>query len=97
MEGDLLRVHEKDMQIMDERFKRDNERLVSLERMQEDFLKLSGQLTEILKNQARQLDDHDERICTLEKKPGLWLDRIAGALLSALIAAAVAYLTSRGV
>ena len=55
---------EKNIQIMDERFKRDDARLVSLERMQQDFLKLSGQLTEILKNQEKRLDDHDKRLDT---------------------------------
>ena len=79
----------------DERFKRDSERLTSLERMQEDFLRLSGQLTEILKNQAKQLDDQYGRICSLEKRPGQWLDRIIGAALSAAVAAAVAFIVAR--
>lgn len=95
MEAGFREVHEKDMQIMDERFKRDAERISSLERMQEDFLKLSGQLTEILKNQTKQLDEHDTRICSIEKKPGQWYERIAGGFLSALIAAIVAFFTTR--
>jgi hypothetical protein len=88
-------VHEKDMQIMDERFKRDGDRLITLERMQEDFLKISTQLTEILKNQTKILDDHGERICALEKKPGLWFDRSIAAFLSATVAALIAYIVAK--
>ncbi len=97
MEAGFREVHEKDMQIMDERFKRDAERLSSLEEMQRQFLTLQGQLTEILKNQTKQLDGHETRLCGLEKKPEQWFERVAGGFLSALIAALVAYLTTRGV
>lgn len=93
MEGAVLReVYEADKKTFDERFARDSARLKELETMQREFLRLSGQLTEILKNQTEQLKDHDCRIDAIEKRPASWLDRITGGAVAAVIAAVVSYI-----
>lgn len=88
-------VYEIDRKMIDERFSRDNARLKELETMQKEFLRLSSQLTEILKNQTEQVKDHENRIDAIEKKPASWLDRIAGGIVSAVVAALVAFMMTK--
>ena len=90
-----LERYEAEQRRIDEHFDRDNARLKELESMQKEFLKLSGQLTEILKNQTSQIKDHENRIDAIEKKPASWIDRIAGGIISAVIAALVAFMMTK--
>lgn len=93
MEGGVIKeVYEADKKTLEERFSRDNARLKELEGMQKEFLRLSGQLTEILKNQTEQLKDHEGRLDAIEKRPASWLDRITGGAVAAVIAAVVSYI-----
>jgi chromosome segregation ATPase len=89
MEQVMKEVYEADKKALEERFSRDNARLKELEGMQKEFLRLSGQLTEILKNQTEQLKSHEGRLDAIEKRPASWIDRITGGIVSAVIAAVV--------
>lgn len=95
MDGMVIKeVYEADKKALEERFSRDNSRLKELENMQKEFLKLSGQLTEILKNQTEQLKSHECRIDAIEKRPASWLDRITGGVVAAAIATIVSYIVT---
>jgi len=95
MEGMVTKeVYEADRKTLDERFSRDNARLKELEDMQKEFLRLSGQLTEILKNQTDQLKNHECRIGEIEKRPAAWLDRIIGGIVAAAVATIVSYMVT---
>ena len=88
-------VYEAERKMIDERFSRDSARLKELESMQKDVLLLSTQLAEILKYHKEQLKDHDTRIDAIEKRPASWVDRIAGGVVSAVIAALVAFMMTK--
>ena len=81
--------------IVDERFARDKERIHKLENQQEQMLRLSIQMGEILKNQARQLENQSSRIELLERKPTVWLDRLQSGIVAAIISALVGLLMTR--
>ena len=93
------------VQIVDERFNRDKERLDKLETNMQTISELTIRMCEILDNNdkrltdseerlTKQLDDHEARLDKQESKPGAWLDRIISGVLGAVIAALVAAVMS---
>lgn len=74
----------------DERFARDKERLVKAEDNIEKITTLTLQMGEIIKQNNTKLDDHEQRLDTLEGRPSAWLDRIIAAVVGAIITGAVA-------
>ena len=90
METVLKEVCRKQTEKFDSQLSRDSARLRELENMQREFLRLSSQMTEMLRTHSEQLDGHEGRLVSLEKRPGAWFDRIAAALISAAVTAVVA-------
>lgn len=74
----------------DERFARDKERIQKAEDNIEKITTLTLQMGEIIKQNNTKLDDHEQRLDTLEGRPSAWLDRIIAAVVGAIITGAVA-------
>ena len=93
------------IQVTDERFGRDKERIEKLETNMQTISELVVRMGEILdsnnkklddheKRLDKQLDDHERRLDKQESKPSAWLDRIISGVLGAVIAALVAAVMS---
>lgn len=67
-----------------ERFSRDKERLDHQEEKMEKISELSIQMGEMLKRDDLRLDNHEQRISVMEKRPGQLWDRLVFALIGAL-------------
>lgn len=83
-------VFDKTVQMMDERFARDKADIQNLEKehheMNERQIRienLSIQMGEILKNHSGQLNEHEERISAIEKRPSTFWDKFIYALIGA--------------
>ena len=75
---------------MDERFARDQARLDKLEITNEDLKQLTARMGVILENQAKQLDDHNRRLESIESKPARRWDIIINAALQWAVVAFLA-------
>lgn len=91
MEPVTKSVYEADLKRYDERFSRDYERLDKLERDQDDLVKLSIQMGDILKRHdddirtTRETQDlHEGRIYKLETKPVMWWEKLSGSIITTL-------------
>ena len=80
------------LRIQEERFARDRERLEKCEERIEPVEKAVLLLTEIQKQAREELSDHSKRIETLEHRPNVWIDRIVGWGVSALIGGGIGLL-----
>jgi len=78
-----------------ERFSWDKDRLDAYEKTQLELIKLQTQMTEILKNQTKQLAEQHARLCDIEKNPKQWMDKVVGFILAAVVAAVVSYFMDR--
>ena len=81
--------------IMEERFARDKERIETLEKLCADLQKLSTQMGELLKKydeqiseNKEQLKEQDARLTAIEQKPLRWWEKLTGAIVTAIGAAA---------
>lgn len=74
----------------DERFARDKERITKSEDNIEKVTTLTVQMAEIIKQNNLKLEDHEQRLDTLEGRPSAWLDRIMAAIIGAVITGMVA-------
>ncbi|MDP4133554.1 MAG: hypothetical protein Q8882_06040 [Bacillota bacterium] len=86
------RLCDEKMKNIDEKVEREEKRIEKLEENSMKLTELSVQLTEIIKSHACCLSDHEERLDSLEKRPGMWFDKVIAAGISALIAALVSAL-----
>lgn len=77
-----------------ERFGRDKERLDKQEEKMEKVSDLSIQMGEMLKRHDDELQDHEQRIASMEKKPGQLWDRLVFALIGALATGTVGVVIS---
>lgn len=68
------------------------ERMDRLEETQRQLSAVSVQLSEILKTQTAQMQRHEDSIEHLKNKPANTMDKIIGALISAIISTAVSIL-----
>lgn len=68
------------------------DRMDKIECTLNELTKLSIQLTEILKNQTQQTNDQNQRLVAVEKKPSTTLDKISGAIISAVISGLIAFI-----
>jgi hypothetical protein len=82
------------IQVTDERFGRDKERIEKLETNMQTISELVVRMGEILDNNNKRLTDHERRLDKQESKPSAWLDRIISGVLGAVIAALVAAVMS---
>ena len=76
--------------VVDERFKRDKEDLQRHEDTLKKLSELTAEISALVRQNNEDIDDHENRISTLEKKPSLWLDRIISGIIAAVGAALVA-------
>lgn len=81
----------------DERFGRDKSRLDKEEKRIDDMEKLlhevsecNAKLTIMVENLNKSSDDHEDRITDLEKKPGVYWDKIVAGIIGAAVAALMA-------
>lgn len=91
-------------QLDDERFARDKSRLgkaeARLDRL-EDLMRVNSEcnvkLTALIEKNAEKVDDHEERITEIEKKPGTYWDKVIAGIIGAAVAALMALVLSGGV
>ena len=76
--------------VVDERFKRDKEDLQRHEDTLKKLSELTAEISALVRQNNEDIDDHENRISTLEKKPSLWLDRLISGIIAAVVAALVA-------
>lgn len=90
-------------QLDDERFARDKSRLgkaeARLDRL-EDLMRVNSEcnvkLTALIEKNAEKVDDHEERITEIEKKPGTYWDKVIAGIIGAAVAALMALVLSGG-
>lgn len=75
-----------------ERFSRDKERLDKVEVTNEDLKQITVRLDTLIEKQAQQIENHEERIETLEKHPSQLWDRVLFALIGAVCSGLVGIL-----
>lgn len=82
-----------------ERFARDKERIERLEEKGDAVASMLAGAVGALERVTKRLDDtdaelldHEHRLREAEKRPAGWFDRIVGAVLTAIVAAVVAWL-----
>ena len=71
-----------------ERHQRHDTRLKALEESNTKLTEVSVQLTEILKNQRAELEDHENRLDAIEHRPSQLVDKVISALISLAISGA---------
>ena len=76
---------------INERFERDEERIKKQEEMGEKLSAASITLTEILRRQTMDIDDHGSRLNNIEKKPSNMMDKIVTGIVMGIIAALVSF------
>jgi chromosome segregation ATPase len=81
-------------EVVDERFKRDKERLTAHEESIAEMQRLTSEIAALNKNHEEQLKKHEQRICTLERQPADQYGKIKTALVTALVSGAVGYVIS---
>lgn len=81
-------------EVVDERFKRDKERLDAHQESLEEMQRLTLEIAALNKNHEEQLKKHEQRICTLERQPADQYGKIKTALVTALVSGAVGYVIS---
>lgn len=75
-----------------ERFERDEERIKKQEEMGEKLSAASITLTEILRRQTLDIDDHGSRLKNIEKKPANFLEKTGGFILAAVISVLINFI-----
>lgn len=75
--------------VYDDRFRRDMERLKTLEDIQREQTVLMTRQAEISGSIQKMIGDHEARLRTIEHRPARLIDRILTPLLSVLISAIV--------
>lgn len=68
-----------------ERHQRHDTRLKALEESNAKLTEVSVQLSEILKNQRAELEDHENRLDAIEHRPNQLIDKIISALISLVV------------
>lgn len=80
------------MHTHDERFHRDKERLDDHEKRIKTTEEAVILLTGLQERQQQSETALHKRVQALEKRPSVWWDRLAGAVVAAVVSAAVAYI-----
>lgn len=90
-------------QLDDERFARDKERLGSaetrldnLEKVMREMSECNAKLTVLIENQSKTVDDHENRITDIEKRPGTYWDKVLAGIIGAAVAALMALIINGG-
>lgn len=74
---------------IDKLFARDDERIKEQEKTQQELSRAIIQITELLKQQTKQVDMFATKLDMLSQKPGVWFERIISGILAAVIAGVV--------
>ncbi len=72
------------MNVHDERFRRDKERLEKHDANLEKLNEVSIQLNQMITLHTDGLQEHGKRLSALEHRPGKLMDKMTGALITAL-------------
>jgi septation ring formation regulator EzrA len=90
-------------QLDDERFARDKSRLGKaearlnkLEDLMHEISECNVKLTALIEKNAETVDDHEERLTEIEKKPGTYWDKVIAGIIGAAVAALMALVLSGG-
>lgn len=75
-----------------ERFERDEERIKKQEEMGEKLSAASITLTEILRRQTLDIEDHGTRLKNIEHKPNAWLERIFTWIGSGIVMSIISFI-----
>lgn len=75
-----------------ERFARDKERLSDLEQLTREISHCNTRLAALAENHAKQLNDHELRLDTIEQRPGSLWDKVVFGIISAVVSAVVSIL-----
>lgn len=73
--------------IEEERFRRDKDRLDSLEPLMRKLSECTVQNAQIIKAHESKLDDHEKRLDEIEHQPKAWMDKIISGIIAAAVAA----------
>jgi wobble nucleotide-excising tRNase len=77
-----------------DRFCRGRERLDKVEVTNEDLKQITVRLDTLIEKQAQQIENHEERIEVLEKRPSQLWDRLVYAIIGAVCSGLVGFLMS---
>lgn len=80
----------------DERFKRDNDRLQSMESLMRAISENNIRMAQVLEQLKNNQEDHTERLDALEQKPAKRWESVVGSVVAAMVAAACAYFIGKG-
>lgn len=81
-------------EMVDERFKRDKERLDAHEEALQRLQALTIEMAGLNRKHDEQLGKHEQRICTLERQPADQYGKIKTALITAVVSGIVGYVIS---
>ena len=81
--------------MIDERFARDKNDLKKHDEAIDKITQLTAEISALVKQHEDVIKRHNNEIAELKNKPSLWFDRIINGVVSALVAAAMAYFLSR--
>jgi hypothetical protein len=78
-----------------EMIKNQSQQIIGLSSDSKEMMACNIKLTELVAAHSKQIENHEQRLDTIEKKPSTWLDRIIGWILAAFISGCVAIVVAK--
>ena len=88
--------HERRLAEAEARSKSNSHRLDKLEDLMRVNSECNVKLTALIEKNAEKVDDHEDRITEIEKKPGTYWDKVISGIIGAAVAALMALVLSGG-